>query len=128
MIEMLVTGVVLAMALKRRARAVGSNKQCMAGSGHAHHKEQFMADRAVRKTGKNKDGDITRLCNDGDWWSPRSKADAIADIESGAHTYYVPWTSGRTEIRVVNDSVKGKYLRTDRDNTTRNNLDDLPDC
>lgn len=87
-----------------------------------------MADRAVRKTGKNNDGDITRLCNDGDFWSPRSKADAISDIESGAHTYHVPWVGGRTEIRVVNDSVKGKYLRTDRDNTTRNNLDDLPDC
>ena len=87
-----------------------------------------MADRAVRKTGKNADGDITRLCDTGASWSPRSKADAIRDIESGLHTYYVPWTSGRTEIRVVNDRVKGKYLRTDRDNTTRNNLDDLLDC
>lgn len=87
-----------------------------------------MADRPVRKTGKNRDGDITSLCNAGDYWSPRSKADAIRDIEQGLHTYHVPWTSGRTEIRVVNDPVKGKYLRTDRDNTTRNNLDDLPDC
>lgn len=87
-----------------------------------------MADRAVRKTGKNPEGDITRLCNEGDAWSPRSKADAITDIESGLHTYHVPWVGGRTEIRVVNDSTKGKYLRTDRDNTTRNNLDDLPDC
>lgn len=84
-------------------------------------------DRAVRKTGKNDQGDITALCNDGDSWSPRSKADAIADIESGAHTYHVPWTSGRTEIRVVNGPT-GKYLRTDRDETSRNNLDDLPDC
>ena len=50
-----------------------------------------------------------------------------SDIESRAHTYHVPWTDGRTEIRVVN-GAKGKYLRTDRDNTTRNNLDDLPDC
>lgn len=87
-----------------------------------------MADRAVRKTGKNSEGDITRLCNQGDAWSPRSKADAIYDIENGIHTYHVPWTDGRTEIRVVNDAKKGKYLRTDRDNTTRNNLDDLPDC
>lgn len=87
-----------------------------------------MADRAVRKTGKNKDGDITALCDSGAVWSPRSKADAIYDIENGIHTYHVPWVSGRTEIRVVNDRVKGKYLRTDRDTTTRNNLDDLPDC
>ena len=87
-----------------------------------------MTDRAVYKTGKNSTGDITALCNEGESWSPRSKANAISDIENKVHTYYVPWKSGRTEIRVVNDPVKGKYLRTDRDNTTRNNLDDLPDC
>ncbi|MBU2135069.1 MAG: DUF3892 domain-containing protein [Alphaproteobacteria bacterium] len=87
-----------------------------------------MADRAVLKTGKNREGDITSLCNDGEAWSPRLKADAIRDIESGLHSYYVPWQSGRTEIEVIDDRVKGKYLRTDRDHTTRNNLDDLPDC
>lgn len=86
-----------------------------------------MADRAVRKTRKDSDGDITALCDDGAYWSPRKKADAIADIENGIHTYYVPWKSGRTEIHVV-DGPTGKYLRTDRDNTSKNNLDDLPDC
>ncbi|KQQ46250.1 hypothetical protein ASF58_17815 [Methylobacterium sp. Leaf125] len=86
-----------------------------------------MADRAVRKIGKNAQGDITTLCNDGDAWSPRRKPDAINDIESGLHTYHVPWINGRTEIRVV-QGPNGKYLRTDRDTTTRNNLDDLPDC
>jgi hypothetical protein len=86
-----------------------------------------MADRAVRQTRKDGDGDITALCNPGSYWSPRQKHDAIRDIETGAHTYHVPWVDGRTEIRVVNDP-KGKYLRTDRDNTTKNNLDDLPDC
>jgi hypothetical protein len=86
-----------------------------------------MADRAVRKTGKDQSGDITSLCDDSAAWSPRPKADAIRDIEAGAHTYYVPWTSGRTEIRVANGAT-GKYLRTDRDSTTKNNLDDLPDC
>ena len=87
-----------------------------------------MADRAVYKTGKNADGDITALCSEGELWSPRSKANAISDIENKVHTYYVPWKSGRTEIRVVNDPKKGKHLRTDRDNTTKNNLDDLPSC
>lgn len=89
-----------------------------------------MADRPVRKTGKNNDGDITSLCNDGSSWSPVLKAQAIRDIETKTHTYHVPWQSGRTEIRVVVDpSVSGgKYLRTDRDGTSRNNLDDLPDC
>lgn len=86
-----------------------------------------MADRAVRRTSKNDDGDITALCDGGATWSPRATADAIRDIESGAHTYHVPWKSGRTEIQVVNGPT-GKYLRTDRDDTSRNNLDDLPDC
>lgn len=86
-----------------------------------------MSDRAVSKTGKDRDGDITKLCGPGMSWSPRSKADAIRDIENGTHTYHVPWQSGRTEIHVVNGTT-GKYLRTDRDNTNRNNLDDLPDC
>jgi Protein of unknown function (DUF3892) len=90
-------------------------------------KETPMADRAVYKSGKNPQGDITSLCHDGAYWSPRGKWDAIQDIESGAHTYHVPWPEGRTEIRVVH-AASGKYLRTDRDNTTRNNLDDLPDC
>ena len=89
-----------------------------------------MSDRAVRKTGKDRNGDITSLCDDGASWSPVGKWDAIRHIENGEHTYHVPWTSGRTEIRVVNDaSVSGgKYLRSDRDGTQRNNLDDLPDC
>ena len=35
--------------------------------------------------------------------------------------------SYRTEIHVVKGPA-GKYLRTDRDNTTRNNFDDLIEC
>jgi hypothetical protein len=84
-----------------------------------------MADRAVRQTGKDRLGNIISLADKGEYWSPRASADCIRDIETGAHTYYVPWTSGRTEIEVVK-GPGGKYLRTDRDNTTKNNLDDLP--
>jgi hypothetical protein len=86
-----------------------------------------VADRAVRKTGKDSDGDITSLCDDGASWSPRTKAGAISDIDNGTHTYYVPWTTGRTDITVVNGPT-GKYLRTVRDGSTGNNLDELPDC
>lgn len=86
-----------------------------------------MAGRAVIRTGKDVDGDITTLCYPGEYWSPRLKQDAIYDIESGDHTYYVPWKDGRTEIGVVN-GPGGKYLRTDRDGTARNNLDGLPNC
>lgn len=87
-----------------------------------------MADRAVIRTGKDRDGDITKLCNSGQTWSPVSKASAIQHIESGLHRYYVPWKHGQpTWIHVVN-GPSGKYLRTDRDTTSKNNLDDLPDC
>ena len=87
-----------------------------------------MADRAVTRTGKDQDGDITKLCNPGQSWSPVSKATAIREIEAGTNRYYVPWSDGNsTWIRVVNGAT-GKYLRTDKDSTTRNNLDDLPDC
>ncbi|NIV16737.1 MAG: DUF3892 domain-containing protein [Aliifodinibius sp.] len=52
----------------------------------------------------------------------------MEDIESGAYVYYVLWPDKRrTEIHVVNGPT-GKYLRTDKDTTPRNNLDDLPDC
>lgn len=87
-----------------------------------------MAKRYVRATGKNMQGDITKLCNAGDWWSPRSKVEAIFDIEKGLYEYWVNWTHyPETKIRVVQEP-NGKYLRTDRDATSRNNLDDLPDC
>lgn len=87
-----------------------------------------MAKRYVNKSGKDKDGDITKLCNSAANWSPRQKADAIRDIENSTHTYWVSWTDGQeTEIKVVNGAT-GKYLRTLRDGSTRNNLDDLPDC
>lgn len=44
-----------------------------------------MAKRYVYKTGKDSDGDITKLCNENAAWSPRLKAGAISDIEL-AHT------------------------------------------
>lgn len=88
-----------------------------------------MTARRVTRTKKDKDGDILALCNSGDYWSPRSKADAIKDIESGSYRYYVPWSDGtQTDIHVVKKADGTKYLRTDKDSTTRNNLDDLPDC
>jgi hypothetical protein len=86
-----------------------------------------MVDREVTQTGKDDKGEIASLCNPSAWWSPRSKAEAIKDIESGDYTYHVKWPKKRTEIDVV-DGASGKYLRTVRDNTTRNNLYDLPDC
>lgn len=85
-----------------------------------------MADRRVTHSGKDRNGNITSIGQPGQVWSPRPSSNAIADIESRMHTYFVQWPEKRTEIRVV-QGVNGRYLRTDRDATTRNNLDDLSD-
>lgn len=86
-----------------------------------------MATREVTHSRKDRDGDITAIGNSGEHWSPRLKAGAIADIENGDHSYYVNVAGNSVTIRVVAGAT-GKYLRTDPDETARNNLDDLPDC
>ena len=88
--------------------------------------------RRITHTRKDRDGDILVLCSPGHYpghyWSPVSKNDTIRHIESNLYGYHVDWPDGvRTDVRVV-DGPNGKYLRTDKDATTRNNLDDLPDC
>jgi len=84
-------------------------------------------DRRVKKTGKDKNGNITSLCNAGEVWSPRSKADAIKDIDDKTHTYYVEEVTPRVNVKVVTEGTT-KYLRTVSDKTSKNNLDNLPDC
>lgn len=86
-----------------------------------------MATRRVTQTAKDFNGDITALCNPGKYWSPRQKQGAIRDIELNRHSYYVRENGRRVEITVVQEAG-GKYLRTDPDEITANNLDDLPDC
>ncbi len=87
-----------------------------------------MTDRRVTQSRKDKDGDIVALCNPSESWSPRLKADVIRDIDGKDLRYYVQAASGRqVDVHVV-EGKKGKYLRTDPDASTRNNLDDLPGC
>ena len=95
-----------------------------------------MADRKVTHTGKDEDGNITKLCNSGQDWKSRSKAGAISDIENGTHTYFVKnginryfvkTGINRSDIHVVKGS-SGKYLRSDPDSSSSNNLDNMPDC
>jgi hypothetical protein len=70
-------------------------------------------------------GDITSLCGG---WGEASKTTAIIDIELGRHRYYVAGTgSTEVDVHVVNGNT-GKYLRTDPDGSTVDNLDELPDC
>ena len=83
-----------------------------------------MAERRVRQTGKDEDRDITSLCNEGESWSPRTKTEAISDINSGSYVYFVDEAGYKTEVHVTSDG----HLRTDADATSANNLDNLPDC
>lgn len=83
-----------------------------------------MADRRVKKTGKDSDGDITKLCGD---WGSRSKALAISDIEDSTHTYYVREAGYRSDVHVAGTG-NSKYLRTYADSVSANNLDNLPNC
>ncbi len=87
-----------------------------------------MANREVKRTRKNKDGDIVALCNSSELWSTKFKSMAILEIEEKIHRYFVKVDNEEVDIHVVNDRLKGKYLRTDPNQTTNNNLYDLPDC
>ena len=84
-----------------------------------------MADRRVARTGKDLDKDITKLCGT---WGSQSKTLAISDIESGKHMYYVHEAGYRSEVHVYTGADGKKHLRTYADATSRNNLDNLPDC
>jgi hypothetical protein len=84
-----------------------------------------MADREVTATGKDSSGDITSLCGP---WGSQSKPLAIYDIELNTHRYYTHAANGTEADVVVVDGASGKYLRTDPDKTTTDNLGGLPDC
>ncbi len=86
------------------------------------------ADREVTQSMKSRKGNITALCNSDAIWSPKLKSMAILEIEESIHRYFVKIDDVELDIHVVTDRLKGKYLRTDPDKTSRNNLDDLPDC
>lgn len=86
-----------------------------------------MSDRKVTHTGKDSDGDITKLCNHGAWGYV-TRVQAIQDIESHTNSYYVqqPGTN-RVEVNVVTRGGK-KHLQTTPDSSSANNLDNLPNC
>ena len=87
-----------------------------------------MANRKVKCTTKNSDGDITGLGNnDAPEWNHVSSETAIREIEGGIHAYYVKNSKGRSNVEVVN-SDNGKYLRTDPNGKCSDNLSSLPSC
>ena len=75
---------------------------------------------------KSSDGDIIEIGNITDWGTI-PKIQAIREIESQLFQYFVDWGEYTTEIKVVADGYF-KYLRTDKDSTKRNNLEELKIC
>jgi hypothetical protein len=84
--------------------------------------------RYITHVKRSLDWDITEICNPIEPWSSVSKKDAIREIESSVYQYFVNWGAFSTQIKVVVNKYDQKYLRTDKDNTKRNNLEELPDC
>lgn len=84
-----------------------------------------MTSREVTCTCKDKDGNITCL---GGSWGQVDKDQAMDDIDNGTHEYWVPGRGGtKVQVHVVPNHAP-PYLRTDPDDTTANNLDELDDC
>lgn len=84
--------------------------------------------REVTATRKLPDGVITHLCGGaGASWGPVPVGDAIDQIENGSVAYFTNIGGVAAHVNVVDDP-QGKYLRSQADETTSNNLDDLPDC
>jgi len=72
-----------------------------------------VAYRVVTHLVHDPDGGIMLLCNNHESWSPRVAEQAIHDIQSGIHTYYMndPDDDNRViEFRVVDRPGKGKVL------------------
>lgn len=86
-----------------------------------------MAERKITQTRKGYAGDILALCNPDEAWSPRFKNDAIRDIESNLHNYYVEVNNDRVNIWV--EIKRGsKRLITDKQKLLTNKLEQLKDC
>jgi hypothetical protein len=61
-------------------------------------------------------------------WGRHSEDEAIQHIDSGANTYYTTGDGLTAKVLVVKHSGGKRYLKTDSDTTTRDNLLSLPEC
>lgn len=69
---------------------------------------------------------VSGVNSDGRRWK-LSEEDAIAGIESGKWSFYTRGGGEVANVIIANHQGR-KYLRTDRDSTTRDNLLALPEC
>lgn len=82
-------------------------------------------DRRVTGAKRDRHGNIVALCNPGQSWSPRRKADVIKDISSNRQSYYVKEMERRSYLRVVSG---GEGLESTKDAESLNSLGRLPSC
>jgi len=85
-----------------------------------------MIDREVTHVSKDKNGDLTALCNPNTLWSPKLKSMAILEIKNNTHRYFVNIGNKEVDIIIVNDRLNCKFLRTGSNSLSSKNLDDLP--
>jgi hypothetical protein len=84
-----------------------------------------MAERVQVGCSTKSQGQVTGIGGAG-WY--RIERDAIADIESGRIEYFVR-LAGWQDVKVIVGHRDGrKYLKTEADTTTTNNLMTLPNC
>ena len=81
-------------------------------------------DRRITAIKKDKKGNIVALCNPGETWSPRRKADVVKDISRSERSYYVQELGRRVYVRLLS----GSLLQTTEDATNGNSLSNLPTC
>ena len=86
-----------------------------------------MIERKVTKARKDENGEIIEVGNPVEWWSPRTAAEVINDIEESFYIYYTMLNGQKIFLKVVNGTGE-KHLRTDPERTAKNNLYDLPSC
>lgn len=80
--------------------------------------------RQVKRTVKDSNGDVTKLCG---VWGSVDKDVAVRRIDADPEAYFVEEESPRVYVRVV-EVNSDKYLRTEADSTSKNNLENLPEC
>lgn len=87
-----------------------------------------MADRQVTHAHRDDEGDILGVCwTAADGLKYSSRSDLISDIESKTNTYFVAVEAPAVWV-LVRSRNGTKYITTEADSTSKNNLDNLPEC